>query len=74
MQTFLDDKRICFRTGENPEYDINPPIGPHKNLLNSNLVSKLVSTAAEWIVLSEKRFKSYDHISIYMSVLRNSVQ
>ena len=26
--------------------------GLHKNLLNSNLVSILVSTAAEWIVLS----------------------
>ena len=29
----------------------SPPFGPHKKLLNSNLVSKLVSTAAEWIVL-----------------------
>ena len=29
-----------------------PRFGPHKNLFNSNLVSKLVSTAAEWIVLS----------------------
>ena len=29
-----------------------PPFGPHKNLLNSNLASKLVSTAAAWIVLS----------------------
>ena len=29
-----------------------PPFGPHKNLLNSNLVSTLISTAAEWIILS----------------------
>ena len=29
-----------------------PPLSPHKNLFNSNLVSKLVSTTAEWIVLS----------------------
>ena len=33
-----------------------PPFGPHKNLLNSNLVSKLVSTPAEWIVLSFSKF------------------
>ena len=31
---------------------IKNPFGPHKNLLNSKLVSKLISTAAEWIVLS----------------------
>ena len=29
-----------------------PPFGPYKNQFNSSLVSKLVSTAAEWIVLS----------------------
>ena len=29
-----------------------PPFGPHKNLLNWNLVSKLVSTTVELIVLS----------------------
>ena len=33
-------------------YSPLPPFGPHKNLLNSDLVSKLVSTAAELIVLS----------------------
>ena len=36
------------------EINVRTPtsFGPHKNLLNSNLVSKFVSTAAEWIVLS----------------------
>ena len=34
------------------EIDVRTVFGAHKNLLNSNLVSKLVSTAAERIVLS----------------------
>ena len=41
-----------------------PPVCPHKNLLNWNLVSKLVSTAAEWIVLSfdTPYYTIYPHI------------
>ena len=64
LHLFLAEKYKLYFIFVKKTHAPHPRFGPYKNLCNSNLMSKIISIAEEWIALSidTKYYTNYPHI------------